>query len=65
MRKEWFRYYLLVIGSVILTLGMALILRTFVEHRPFSGLLLGAGLALYGFWRLREGRKLFPGAHEK
>lgn len=58
-RKGWFRYYLLVIGSTVLTLGIILAARTLAERRPFPGVFLGALLIGYGILRLRQ-RKQYP-----
>jgi len=53
-KKAWFHYYLLVMGSTILTLGIILLFRNYRAHGSMSGFFLGGTLVLYGFLRLRQ-----------
>jgi len=56
-RKAWFHYYLLLMGSTLLTLGLIVLARNLIEHRIGPGLLLGAALVIYGLLRIRQRRK--------
>lgn len=54
MRKPWYRYYLLGIGSLLVTLGLILIYRDFTQHRSIPGMILGIALIIYGILRLKQ-----------
>jgi len=48
------RTYLLGIGSLLITLGLVMLFRDFMEHRSVPGMLLGLAFVIYGILRLRQ-----------
>jgi mannose/fructose/N-acetylgalactosamine-specific phosphotransferase system component IIC len=52
--RKWFHYYLLIVGSIIFTLGIVLIFRILWTQASSLGLILGFSLVFYGFLRLRQ-----------